>query len=176
MYEICVQQMSAALAAVQRGEAPQRMGNADAGVLQQDVYPARGDDRWVAISVFNADERTRLEALAGGRPIAEWTREHDDHELVAALQQQGIAAGVVQDMEDLIEKDEQLQQRGALVELPHPKLGAFGHVRTPIDFSGDRSVPFRAPALGEHNREIAIGIAGVSATRYAEIEAEGVMK
>jgi crotonobetainyl-CoA:carnitine CoA-transferase CaiB-like acyl-CoA transferase len=176
MYEICVQQMSAALAAVQRGETPRRMGNADAGILQQDVYPARGEDRWVAISVFDAAERMRLEALAGGKPIAEWTREHEDHALVAALQQHGIAAGVVQDMEDLIEKDEPLRRRGALLELPHPKLGAFGHVRTPIDFSRDLVEPFRAPALGEHNRAIAIEIAGMSATRYAEIEAQGVMK
>jgi crotonobetainyl-CoA:carnitine CoA-transferase CaiB-like acyl-CoA transferase len=176
MYEICVQQMSAALAAAQRGEIPGRTGNADRGVLQQDVYPTRGEDRWIAISLFDEAERARLESLAGGRPIAEWTRQHDDHELVAALQQQSIAAGVVQDIEDLIEHDDSLRLRGALVELPHPKLGAFGHVRTPIGFSRDRIVPFRAPALGEHNREIAIEIAGLSAERYAEIEAKGVLQ
>jgi crotonobetainyl-CoA:carnitine CoA-transferase CaiB-like acyl-CoA transferase len=176
MYEICVQQMRAALVAVQRGETPHRMGNADPAVLHQDVYPARGEDRWVAISTFDAAEKARLEALTAGKPIAEWTREHEDHALVAILQEQGIAAGVVQDIEDLIEKDETLRSRGALVELPHPKLGAFGHVRTPIDFSHDRVEPFRAPAMGEHNREIALEIAGMSAERLSEIEAKGVLK
>lgn len=176
MYEICVQQMASAIRASQRGPAPQRSGNADAAVLEQDVYPARGDDRWVAICAFDATDQARLRALAGGRPLAEWTRERDDHELVAELQQMGIAAGVVQDIEDLVDKDETLRARGALVELPHGKLGAFGHVRTPIDFSVDRVAPFKAPAIGEHTREIALDVAGLSAERYAALEAQGALK
>jgi crotonobetainyl-CoA:carnitine CoA-transferase CaiB-like acyl-CoA transferase len=176
MYEICVQQMAAAIEVAQRGATPRRLGNADAAVLEQDVYPARGDDRWVAISAFDAAERARLTALAGGRPLGEWTLEHDEHALVAALQREGIAAGVVQDIEDLVERDMPLRARGALVELPHGKLGAFGHVRTPIGFSTDSVTPFRAPALGEHNREIALEIAGLSAQRYEELDAQGVLR
>ncbi len=176
MYEICVQQMAPAIEAAQRGAPPQRMGNADPRVWQQDVYPARGEDRWVAISVFGAEEQAKLEALTGGKPLAEWTREHDERELVATLQAQGIAAGALQDIEDLIENDASLRARGALVELPHPKLGPFGHVRTPIAFSRDEVVPYRAPALGEHTREIALDIAGVGERRYTELAAEGVFK
>jgi crotonobetainyl-CoA:carnitine CoA-transferase CaiB-like acyl-CoA transferase len=176
MYEICVQQMSAAIGAAQRGSAPQRAGNDDAAVLEQDVYPARGDDRWVAISVFDEAERERLHRLAGGRPLAEWTHEHDEHALVAQLQAHGIAAGALQDIEDLVERDEALRARGALVALPHPKLGSFGHVRTPIDFSADRVAPYRAPALGEHNRAIALELAGLTGERYAELEALGVFR
>jgi crotonobetainyl-CoA:carnitine CoA-transferase CaiB-like acyl-CoA transferase len=176
MYEICVQQMAPAIAAAERGERPQRMGNADPAVLHQDVYPARGEDRWVAISVLDAAQRARLETLANGRPLAEWTCEQDEQALVAALQAQGIAAGIVQDIEDLFENDAPLRARGALVELPHPKLGAFGHVRTPIAFSAERVAPFRAPALGEHNRDIALDVAGVSAARHAELEAQGVLR
>lgn len=176
MYEICVQQMTSAIRAAQTGPAPQRMGNADAAVLHQDVYPARGEDRWVAISVFDEAQRSRLQALAAGQPLAQWTRNHDDHELVERLQREGIAAGVVQDIEDLIEKDLPLIERGALVDLPHPKLGNFGHVRTPIEFSGERVAPFRAPAIGEHTREIALEIAGISAERYAELQSKGVLR
>jgi crotonobetainyl-CoA:carnitine CoA-transferase CaiB-like acyl-CoA transferase len=176
MYEICVQQMHAAIVAAQRGVTPQRMGNADPAVPSQDVYPARGEDRWVAISTFTPEEQQRLAALAGNRPIAAWTREHEDHVLVAQLQAAGIAAGVLQDMEDMLERDPQLRARGALVELPHPKLGAFGHMRTPITFSVDQIKPYRAPGMGEHNREIAVEIAGVTAERYAELDAAGVLK
>jgi crotonobetainyl-CoA:carnitine CoA-transferase CaiB-like acyl-CoA transferase len=176
MYEICVQQMHAAIVAAQRGLTPQRMGNADPAVFSQDVYPARGADRWVAISLFNADEQDRLAALAGGRPIAEWTSEQEDHALVAQLQAAGIAAGVLQDMEDLLERDPQLRARGALVELPHPRLGPFGHMRTPISFSADQVTPYRAPGMGEHNREVALELAGVSAERFAQLEAAGVLK
>jgi crotonobetainyl-CoA:carnitine CoA-transferase CaiB-like acyl-CoA transferase len=176
MYEICVQQMAPAIRAAQAGPAPQRAGNADPAVALQDVYPARGDDRWVAISAFDEVDLARLHDLAGGRPLEEWTREHDEHALVAALQRAGIAAGVVQDIEDLLERDPMLRERGALVELPHPKLGRFGHVRTPLTFSRTDVEPFRAPALGEHSHEIALELAGLTAKRIAELEEAGVLQ
>jgi crotonobetainyl-CoA:carnitine CoA-transferase CaiB-like acyl-CoA transferase len=175
MYEICVQQMEAAIRASQLDQQPQRMGNADPTVRRQEVYPAKGEDRWVAITAFDAADEAQLDALTGGRPLADWTRDQDEQALVAMLQQRGIAAGVVQDIEDLVERDESLKARGALAWLPHPQLGAFGHVRTPIDFSADRVEPFRAPALGEHNRQIAVELAGISAERFAELDAAGVL-
>jgi crotonobetainyl-CoA:carnitine CoA-transferase CaiB-like acyl-CoA transferase len=92
------------------------------------------------------------------------------------LREAGIAAGVVQDIADLIERDLALQARGALVELPHPKLGAFGHMRTPISFSADTITPFRAPALGEHNREVALQVAGLSVDRYEALQSSGVFQ
>jgi crotonobetainyl-CoA:carnitine CoA-transferase CaiB-like acyl-CoA transferase len=176
MYEICVQQMRAALTAAQRGAPLHRMGNADATVLQQDVYPARGEDRWVAICVVDTAQQEQLRKLAGGRPIADWTAEQDERQLVAQLQAMGIAAGMVQDIEDLTEADAPLRARGALMTLPHPKLGAFGHVRTPVSFSLDAPQPYRAPAMGEHNAQIIREVAGLDATRLAELESAGVLK
>ncbi len=176
MYEICVQQMAPAIRAAQRGEHWHRMGNGDPDVHRQDVYPARGEDRWVAISAFDAADAARLHELAGDKPIEEWTRDQDEHALVAMLQAHGIAAGAVQDVEDLVERDTALLARGALIELPHPKLGPFGHVRTPLTFSSERVAPYRAPAMGEHSREIALGLARVDPLRYAELEAAGVFK
>ncbi|MBK7115361.1 MAG: CoA transferase [Proteobacteria bacterium] len=176
MYEICVQQMRRAIVSAQQGTPPQRLGNADPDVLHQDVYPARGEDRWVAISVFDAAQRARLAEMAGGRSLADWTRDQEECALVDRLQGAGIAAGVLQDIEDLMEHDAPLRARGALVELPHPKLGPFGHVRTPITFSRDRQTPYRAPALGEHNAEILCGAAGLDERRYTELDAAGVLK
>jgi crotonobetainyl-CoA:carnitine CoA-transferase CaiB-like acyl-CoA transferase len=176
MYEICVQQMRAALLAAQRGAPMERRGNDDARVLQQGVYPARGEDRWVAISVQTSEQLALLTAMAGGRPISEWTAEQEDHALAAKLQEAGIAAGAVQDIEDLLEHDAALLARGALVDLPHPKLGPFGHIRTPISFSADVVTAFRAPAMGEHNGEIALQVAGLTAGRYAELQALGVFQ
>ncbi|MFO1503347.1 MAG: CoA transferase [Steroidobacteraceae bacterium] len=174
MYEICVQQMRTAILGAQQGSPPRRLGNADPAVLHQDVYPARGADRWVAISVFDESQRATLARLAGG-PVAEWTRNQDERALVEQLQAAGIAAGVVQDIEDLVELDTPLRERGALVMLPHPKLGEFGHVRTPISFSRDVPQPYRAPGLGEHNAEV-LRIAGLDAARHSALEAAGVFK
>jgi len=176
MYEICVQQMRAAIEGAQSGKPPQRLGNADPHLLQQVVCPARGEDRWVAISVSSKAQLEKLHRLSAGRQLEEWTATQDEHVLVEMLQSEGIAAGMVQDIEDMLERDVTLRARGALVELPHPKLGPFGHVRTPISFSGERIEPYRAPGLGEHNREILTQAAGFTAEHYEALRDAGVLQ
>ena len=175
MYEICVQQMRPYLAAAQAGERPQRAGNADPAVFFQDVFPAAGEDRWVAISVADEPELVRLRALTG-EDIAGWTAAREDHAIVAELQDHGFAAGVVQDCEDMIERDPQLATREALVTLDHPLLGPFGHIATPIRFSRDKPQPYRAPRMGEHGREVASEICGLDETRIDALQEMGVFE
>ena len=175
MYEICVQQMRDTLAAARRGEQPRRKGNADPVMVFQDVFPAAGEDRWVAISLSGHADRARLESMTGP-DIAAWTAAREDHAIAAQLQAAGIACGVVQDSEDMIERDPQLAGRGALVTLDHPLLGPFGHIATPIAFSRDAFQPYRAPRMGEHVREIARDLCGLSDARIAELDAAGVFE
>lgn len=176
MYEICVQQMSEAIRKSQLGEQPHRMGNNDAAWYKQGVWPTQGEDRWIAISLRNEAQWQALCKLAGGEEIASFTAGQNDYELMANLQAAGIAAGVVQDIEDLMSRDETIGCRGALMPMTHPILGKFGHVRTPLQFSSSGSSLYRAPAMGEHNAEIACEIAGLSAERYAELVNRGVFK
>lgn len=176
MYEICVQQMSDAVAAAQSGSPPQRMGNADPAVFRQDVYPAQGDDRWVAISLADEAQWQRFVTLAGGKDIAAWTRDQPEQALVERLQAEGIAAGMVQDIEDLMEHDPEIAGRGALVTLDHPHLGPFGHVATPILFSNDRLEPFRAPGIGEHAVAIARDVAGLDPVEIDTLVEEGLFQ
>ena len=175
MYEICVQQMHEALLAAQRGHPLRRAGNADAKVHHQDVYPVRGEDRWVAITLRDAAQMHALQRLAGEQPLPAWTATRDGRELVEQLQALGIAAGEVQDIEDLA-GDAMLRERGALVDLPHPWLGVFGHMRTPVSFSAQPVTAYRAPMLGEHNQEVAVSIAGLDESAYAALVASGVLK
>jgi crotonobetainyl-CoA:carnitine CoA-transferase CaiB-like acyl-CoA transferase len=111
-----------------------------------------------------------------GPDIAEWTSARDDKSIAEELQAAGIAAGALQDCEDLMEHDPQMAAREALVRLGHPLLGPFGHIATPIRFGRQRMQPFRAPAMGEHSHEIAREIAGLLPERIAELEAEGVFR
>ena len=175
MYEICVQQMRPSLAAAKAGERPQRAGNADPAVLFQDVFPAAGEDRWVAIAVADQAELARLKALTGD-DIAGWTAVREDHAVVAELQALGLAAGVVQDCEDMIERDPQLAARSALITLEHPLLGPFGHVATPMRFSRDKLEPYRAPRMGEHVHEVAGTICRLDSARIEELQAMGVFE
>jgi crotonobetainyl-CoA:carnitine CoA-transferase CaiB-like acyl-CoA transferase len=175
MYEICVQQMRPALSAAKAGERPRRAGNADPGVFFQDVFPAAGEDRWVAITLTDEAELARLEALADG-DIARWTSAREDRAIVAELQRHRLTAGVVQDCQDMIERDPQLSHRGALVTLDHPLLEPFGHIATPIRFSRDKLEPYRSPRMGEHVREVAGTICGLAPARIEELQAMGVFE
>jgi crotonobetainyl-CoA:carnitine CoA-transferase CaiB-like acyl-CoA transferase len=174
MYEICVQQMFDAIQGVQTGANPGRVGNYSAGTFWQALLPAAGQDRWVAVTVADEREWQLLLALAGDTDLAGWSARMPDHVLADLLQAQGIAAGVVQDVVDLVERDAGLRVRGALVQLDHARLGRFGHVRTPIDFSLDRPQPFRAPSIGEHTREVAVGIGGLEPERFVTLQESGV--
>ncbi len=175
MYEICVQQMRPYLERAKAGERPRRSGNADPGVYFQDVFPAAGEDRWIAISVSDEVQMKRLIEHTE-HDIAAWTATRTDHAAVAELQALGIAAGVVQDCEDMIENDPQLAGRGALVTLDHPLLGPFGHIATPIRFSRDVPQPYRAPRMGEHVHEVARSICQLDEETIARLVEEGVFK
>ncbi len=185
MYEICVQQMRDAFLQTQRGERPHRMGNRDARIFHQDVYPAQGEDRWIAVSCASPEQWRTFCELAGVDPtdpaiaaeaLRRWTATQSERELAERLQDAHIAAGPVQDIEDLMEHDPQLASRGALMPLEHAVLGTFGHMRTPISFSRSRIDAFRAPSMGEHSHEIARTLCGLSAERIATLEALGVFK
>jgi crotonobetainyl-CoA:carnitine CoA-transferase CaiB-like acyl-CoA transferase len=185
MYEICVQQMRSAILAAERGERPMRQGNLDAAFYHQGVYPALGDDTWIALSLRTEAQWRELCDIAGlsaactpsnDEAVGEWTRLHEALPLVERLQQRGIAAGVVQDIEELMERDPQIAARHALVELDHPLLGPFGHVRTPITFSRSVPAPYRAPRMGEHSEAIAREIAQLSEARISELQSAGVFR
>jgi crotonobetainyl-CoA:carnitine CoA-transferase CaiB-like acyl-CoA transferase len=186
MYEICVQQMAAAIAAAARGEQPTRTGNDEMDVFHSGVYRARGEDRWLAISLFTDDdwERVRSHYYLPSAPtraerdnaLTNLAAEQDDLAFATELQSLGIAAGAVQDIEDLVERDPDLAARGALMMLDHPLLGAFGHMRTPISFSRSVVAPYRPPRIGEHNREIATVLTQLSPERFAALEQAGVFR
>ncbi|HEU4625100.1 MAG TPA: CoA transferase [Steroidobacteraceae bacterium] len=186
MYEICVQQMYDAIAAAAAGARPARTGNDDPSVFHQGVYPTAGDDRWIAITLHTEADWRALCQIAQMNPsmkradrdtvLADWTRTQSDVALAETLQTRGIAAGVVQDIEDLIERDPQIAHRGALTALDHPHFGSFGHVRTPFTFSRSPVRPYRAPKIGEHNEPIARELCALTEERLAELAALGVFR
>lgn len=185
MYEICVQQMREAILAAQSSKPMQRRGNRDARVFHQDVYPAAGEDRWIAITCQTSAQWSKLCQLAGlpsvspadaHEAISAWTSNQQERQLAAQLQGLGIAAGAVQDIEDLMEHDAQLAERGALVTLEHAVLGPFGHMRTPVTFSRTQVEPFRAPSLGEHSKQIAAALCNLEPSRIEALDALGVFQ
>jgi crotonobetainyl-CoA:carnitine CoA-transferase CaiB-like acyl-CoA transferase len=183
MYELCVQQMRAAF--VDGGTSASRLGNSDPGVFHQGVYATLGAERWLAVTFessaqwqsFAATHHLQAREVAECNAVfAQWCAAREDFAAVEQLQELGIAAGVVQDMEDLFERDPLIRERHTLVPLVHPILGTFGHMRTPIDFSLSRPRPVRAPSIGEHNQQVCAALCGLSDTRFAALEQLGVFK
>ena len=148
--------------------------------------PLKETDRWIAISCATPADWQRVCEVAGlgtsehpatlDGALGRWTSAQPGALLMSVLQDAGVAAGLVQDIEDLTERDPQLKFRGALTQLDHPLLGPFGHVRTPITFSRSTPAPFRAPRLGEHSAAIARDIAGLDEARILELEQAGIFQ
>jgi len=180
------------------GKPPEAVGNRSSEAAPYGVYRCRGDDRWCAIAVFNDEEWQGFKRALGNPPWAEaqrfaalsgrlknadeldklvegWTSEHTAEEVMALLQEQGVAAGVVQDASNLA-NDPQLRARGFFVELDHPELGKTISDATPIKLSDTPARYSRAaPILGQDNDYIYIQLLGMSKQEMAELRKQGVI-
>lgn len=181
------------------GRVQDRAGNRDALLAPHGVYPAAGEQRWVAIAVANdeqwralcevmdhpeladdarfatcSDRRQRQDELDG--LLAAWTAPRDAHETESLLQARGVPASAVENSRDLYE-DTQLRHRGLLVEVEHEVHGTipvegsrFALSRTPARI--DRA----APTFGRDNQYVLQEILGYGPERIAELVAEGVLE
>ena len=179
------------------GTVPTRDANHDRVAVPHGVYPARGDDRWVALSVWSDDEWSRFRlalgdpewsrgaglATAAGRRereaeldarIAEWTMTRAREEIVATLRARGLRAAAVESVGELFD-DAQLAHRGVWRRAPHAGLGEIGLMAPPFALSETPARPDRAgPTLGEHNEAVFRGLLGLGADEYASLAADGV--
>jgi benzylsuccinate CoA-transferase BbsF subunit len=181
-----------------RGEVMERRGNRAEGAAPHSVYPCRGEDRWIAITVFSdAEWRHLCEALGddglgndarfattAGRVenedaldvlVAAHTRERDAFELMAALQAAGVEAGAVQSADDL-NRDPQLEHRGHFQTLRHEHLGELRFEHYGILLSDHpRRLRTPGPNLGEHTHEILREQIGMTADEVEGLVASGVL-
>jgi crotonobetainyl-CoA:carnitine CoA-transferase CaiB-like acyl-CoA transferase len=174
------------------------IGNRHPHIAPQGVYPCRGDDAWVAISVRSDDEwrglchaighpqlaldpryetlmaRRRHQAALDGI-ISAWTREQEHAEAMHLLQAHGVAAGaVLKGGETII--DPHLEARGFWDLVEHPEAGPYRQVSTPWQLSKNPRRPtIPAPGLGEHNRYVLGELLGLSEEEIAALEARGII-
>jgi len=163
------------------------------------VYPAAGEDRWVAIAVFDDAQWAGLVKVLGqpawaGAPelstqagrhahqdtldehLSAWTRQHDRHEIMELLQAEGVPAGAVQNAKDLNETDPQIRHRGVFFEMDHPVIGWARFEGNPFQFSSTGPDNWRsAPLLGEDNEYVFKDIVGVDDDEFEHLQAGGVI-
>jgi benzylsuccinate CoA-transferase BbsF subunit len=137
------------------------------------VFPSRGYDEWLAIDIEDGSdweilcavlERRDLQTAARDRAavletqlseaLGEWVSQCGAYTAMHHLQQAGLAAGVVQDMEDLW-RDPQLRARGLFDEVWQKDFGAVTYTGSAQRWTKSPGEVLRAPArLGEHTRDV----------------------
>jgi crotonobetainyl-CoA:carnitine CoA-transferase CaiB-like acyl-CoA transferase len=177
------------------GRDPERPGNRSADAAPQGVYPAAGEDRWVALTVPGDAEWMRLVELVGSPALADlrcaglaervehhdridvelaaWTSTRDPFTVTAALQSVGVAACPALTNEDLV-GDPHLAERGFLVTLDQPDVGPATFPGFPIHFSRTEVHLRPAPPLGAHNAEVLAEV-GYDPDTIARLAAAGVI-
>jgi len=183
---------------VLNGRTAGRQGNRHASAAPHNAYRCRGDQRWCAIAIL---DEVQWEAFCTviGRPswsgdprfsdlsarklnedeldrlVEEWTTRHTAEEVMEMMQAAGVAAGVVQTGEDLLEKDPHLKHRRFFREVDHPEIGKH-YARGPsFILSRCPWLPQRSPLLGEHNEYVLKKLLGMSDEDIAALTIEGVL-
>ena len=183
------------------GRSGQRFGNQDTVMSPHGCYPCRGDDRWITIAVATDEEwqavcrvlgqngwaadprfndsfsrwknRDELDAVIG-TVTSTW----DAHELMHALQKDGVAAGAVLDSKDLL-FDPHLGQRNFYEVVTHHEstgIPPLPYAGRPWKLSKTPAVNSQpAPLMGEHNSLVLSGLLGKTAEEMAELEEAGII-
>ncbi|RIK98138.1 MAG: CoA transferase [Proteobacteria bacterium] len=179
-------------------DVPLRAGNRQAGAAPHGVYPCAGDDAWIAISVLCDEQWRALVGLMGepawaldprwttalgreanqhelDRRLGEWTRGGGAYARMAALQEVGVPAGVVQDFRQLL-RDPQLAARRHFAVLDHAALGPLPYERSGFRLSASPAgFEDSGPLLGEDNDVVLGEILGLSEDEIERLVAEGVV-
>jgi len=181
-----------------QGREVEPVGNSSTEAAPHGVYRCQGDDRWCAIAVFTEEEWQGFKLALGNPSWAEarrfatlngrlkskaeldrlvegWTKEHTAEEVMALLQREGVAAGVVQDASDLA-KGPQLRERDFFIELDHPELGKTISDGVPIRLSGTPAKYSRAaPLRGQDNDYVYGKLLGLSRGELDELKRQGII-
>ncbi len=176
---------------------PSRMGNRSLNASPHGAFPCQGEDKWCVMAVFSDDEWRNLCQVMGKpawtkaprfatlasrkknedeleRLIGEWTINYPPDEVMTKLQQAGVAAGVVQDMGDIMDRDPQIKARDFFVKVKHPVIGEHRVPVPPFKLSRNSFNIRPAPRLGEHNDYVYRQLLGLSDSEFAELSAAGI--
>jgi benzylsuccinate CoA-transferase BbsF subunit len=121
-----------------------------------------------------AERKANEDALEA--EIGSWVRERPAIELCEALQAVGVPAGIVQNAQDMLDRDEHMKARGYYEYVDHPEAGREAHDGAAMHLSATPGhVQGPAPLLGEHTMDVCERIIGLNADEIADLLAEGVL-
>ena len=176
-----------------------RVGNKSDFAAPHNAYRCLGQDRWCAITVMTDDEWQKCAGVLGrpelaGDPrfntltarkhneealdklMSDWTSTRKAEDVMEQMQKAGVPAGVVQNAEDLLDKDPQLKHCGTFVEVEYPGIGKYRSQQGQHFMMSDYKPEIKAaPKMGEHNEYVFKTVLGLPAAEYDNLVKEGVI-
>jgi len=188
------------------GTNPTRTGNRHPAYSPHGAFRCADDpgsvnspDRWVVVACRDDAEWMRVAGVLGHGDIAQdgrfnslvarkdnedeleglinsWTAGWNSEELCAALQAAGVPAGVVQNAQDMLDRDPHLKAREYYQYVEHAEAGREAHDSPAARLSETPGcVPGPAPLMGEHTMDVCERIVGLTMDEIADLLAEGVL-
>jgi benzylsuccinate CoA-transferase BbsF subunit len=181
------------------GRVPERPGNRAHDYCPHGAYACWGGDRWCVIAAGSDEEWRRL-CQAIGRPdladdtrlsshagrkehedeidaaISGWTRERDPWQVTHYLQDRGVMAGVVEDLEDMVVRDPHLPACHFETLSDSEGVARYLAHGQPVKFDGMKPELRRPPLQGEHNEYVVKEVLGLSDQEYIDLLIEGVLR
>ena len=177
---------------------PHSNHNDSPAMAPHNIYPAEGEDNWVAIVCRDDTDWRALAAIiaepwssdpsltsAAGRLAAEgtldarvsgWTAARDRFAIAAQLQATNIPAAVVQRPQERIDNDPNTAAWGLWPTIAHQEMGLVRVDGIPVHLSGtDWSMTDGAPCLGEDNEYVYGELLGLSGQAIAALREEKVI-
>ncbi|MED5541773.1 MAG: CoA transferase [Actinomycetota bacterium] len=193
--ETAINMIGQHVVASQLGAPSSRWGNRRPGRAPQGVYPCKGEDRWIAISVVDDASWMGLCGVAGWNDLrkldadqrwerhdelddrlSSFTASQEDHSLMMVLQNAGVPAGAVFDAADVV-NDPQLESLAFFVPLTHPEAGTHVWPRFAARLELTPATMRRAAAtMGEHNEYAFLELAELSRSKYDALLEQGIVR
>jgi len=176
----------------------QRRGNRSAAVAPQGIYPAAGNDQWLALSAtddvaFRAlmvcigrtdlAEQAELQSLQGRQrhhdqidaAIQSWSCKIPATQAARQLQEMGVPAAPVLSTHEIGDHPH-LLANDFFLEVTRALSGVQRQARIAIVHNGKRlGATAPAPLLGEHSETVLCAYANISAQQYANLVADGIV-
>ncbi|HSW58416.1 MAG TPA: CoA transferase [Dehalococcoidales bacterium] len=178
---------------------PALKGNRSDFAAPHGIYPGKGEDRWVAISVTSQEEWVNFKKVLNNpswtelpefstlekriknsdsldRYVAEWTAGLAPEQVMGILQGAGIGAGVVSTSRDL-DSDLQLNYYNFYRQIDHPYMGKLRYYHPAALKLSRAETEVKGPVLlGEHTDYVCQNFLGMSKAEIEDLRSKGVFK